>query len=80
MVSCFLGFSNKALLFGPKENLQSEHINQMSVIKANVVMNMVFYLSFTRSTDQSNSEILFTLKLIELHRGPLEQWTQGGLL
>lgn len=43
-------------------------------------MNMVFYLSFTRSTDQSNSEILFTLKLIELHRGPLGQWTQGGLL
>lgn len=31
-------------------------------------MNMVFYLSLTRSTDQSNSEILFTVKLIELHR------------
>lgn len=43
-------------------------------------MNMVFYLSLTRSTDQSNSEILFTLKLIELHRGPLVNGLREGFL
>lgn len=43
-------------------------------------MNMLFYLSLTRSTDQSNSEILFTLKLIELHRGPLGNGLREGVL